>query len=233
MADILETIQSRGIEALGRFYSSYRALVLSNEDPDKEGKILIQIPSVHNIIGWAYPKVLCGGPNTGFKYLIPPKNSIVYVEFENGDPAHPLWSYHGWAVGEIPPELEDIDTLGIVTPNGNKIYLSEKEGILHILTKGGTSIKTVNSDSDKEKFEVTVDINTNGVQIHSEKDVKVKCDGVIEVNGGNNRGLVNISQIESLVEALFKDLLIAQSGNNLSTWMAKEMPKMEDKKFKH
>ena len=52
-------------------------------------------------------------------------------------------------------------------------------------------------------------------------------------NGGENRGVVNIAQIESLVKALQKDLLIASSGSNLSSWMASEMPKMEDKKLSH
>ena len=52
-------------------------------------------------------------------------------------------------------------------------------------------------------------------------------------NGGANRGGVNIAQIESLVQALQKDLLIASSGSNLSSWMASEMPKMEDKKLSH
>lgn len=45
--------------------------------------------------------------------------------------------------------------------------------------------------------------------------------------------MVNIAQIESLVKALQKDLLIASSGSNLSSWMASEMPKMEDKKLSH
>lgn len=52
-------------------------------------------------------------------------------------------------------------------------------------------------------------------------------------NGGANRGFINIAQIESLVKALQKDLLVASSGSNLSTWMASEMPKMEDKKLSH
>lgn len=57
--------------------------------------------------------------------------------------------------------------------------------------------------------------------------------GEASFNNGENRGMVNIAQIESLVQALQKDLLIASSGSNLSTWMANEMPKMEDKKLSH
>lgn len=65
------------------------------------------------------------------------------------------------------------------------------------------------------------------------KSTFVVKEGKASFNNGENRGMVNIAQIESLVQALQKDLLIASSGSNLSTWMANEMPKMEDKKLSH
>ena len=65
------------------------------------------------------------------------------------------------------------------------------------------------------------------------KSTFVVKEGKASFNNGENRGMVNIAQIESLVQALQKDLLIASSGSNLSTWMANEMSKMEDKKLSH
>lgn len=65
------------------------------------------------------------------------------------------------------------------------------------------------------------------------KSTFIVKEGKASFNNGENRGMVNIAQIESLVQALQKDLLIASSGSNLSTWMANEMPKMEDKKLSH
>lgn len=232
--DLVNIIQERGVEAVGRYYSVYRGIVMSVDDPDRAGKIVVQLPSIYNITRWAFPKYNHGGPNTGFKYLTPPVGSIVYVEFENGDPAHPLWSYHGWAIDEVPPELDDPNTLGLITPSGNKIYLKDEDGVLNVVTNSGTSIKMVIPDDKKEdEAEVNIDINLEGVQVKSKRNITVDGEDKIIINGGTNRGLVNIEQIESLAEALLKDLLIAQSGVNLNKWMANEMPKMEDKKVSH
>lgn len=66
-----------------------------------------------------------------------------------------------------------------------------------------------------------------------EKVIEIISSKLVQINKGENRGIVNIAQIESLVKALAKDLAIAQSGSNLSQWMAEEMPKMEDKNATH
>lgn len=208
---LYELIQQRGIEAIGRFYSTYRGIVISNRDPDNQNKVCVYIPNILNGIEvWAYPKGQQGGPGSGFKWLTPKEGAIVYIEFVNGDPGQPLWTHHGWAIGEMPNELNHQDTVGFITPKGNKVIIRESEGgdvEIHINNRVFSQI------GDGSKCEVTEDL--------------------IEVNGGSNRGLVNIAQIESLVTALQKDLLIASTGTNLSKWMADEMPKMEDKKFTH
>lgn len=74
----------------------------------------------------------------------------------------------------------------------------------------------------------------NGNKVET-KDGSFNIDGnpLVQVNGGKNAGAVNIAQIRSLAQALLKDLLIAGSGGNLSSWMGSEMPKAEDKNFTH
>lgn len=131
---ITEIIQTYGIEYLGRFYSTYRAIVMDNVDSDGINKLYVQIPNIHDgVETWALPKNQDGGPNHGFKGLTPKVGQIIYVEFEYGDPMKALWSYHGWAVGEKPDELTN-DTLGIVTPGGTKIIINEVNGTLSITT---------------------------------------------------------------------------------------------------
>lgn len=146
--NIFEIIQQRGIEALGRFYSTYRGVVTSNQDPDHQDKLCIYLPNIlQGVEVWAYPKGQPGGPGSGMKWLTPKEGSLVYVEFENGDPRHPLWSHHGWAIGEIPDELDDKDTVGIITPKGNKILLNESEsGVLTISIIGDINIESLEGD---------------------------------------------------------------------------------------
>ena len=57
---------------------------------------------------WAYPSVPYAGLQTGF-YAIPPVGANVWVEFEGGDPDHPIWTGCFWGPGEAP-------AMGLVSP---------------------------------------------------------------------------------------------------------------------
>lgn len=85
----------------------------------------------------------------------------------------------------------------------------------------------------EEGVEVTLEGDSLSYKTKNSKSTFTVKGDEASFNGGKNRGVVNIAQIESLVKALQKDLLIASSGSNLSSWMASEMPKMEDKKLSH
>lgn len=202
----LEILQTRGTEAIGRYYGTYRALVLNNEDGINVGKILVQIPFVQSGIEvWAYPKSIGGGLGYGFKYLMPPKGEFVWVEFEYGDPARPVWSYHPWALGEMPDELKSPNVIGLVTPKGHQIILDEENDTFFLKLEGGASLKI-------EKDKITL----------------VGQDGESQ-----NKGLVNIEPLKGFIQAVAKDLMVLGSGVNVSQWMAQDMLNLEDTKVIH
>lgn len=202
----LEILQTRGTEAIGRYYGTYRALVLNNEDGINVGKILVQIPFVQSGIEvWAYPKSIGGGLGYGFKYLMPPKGEFVWVEFEYGDPARPVWSYHPWALGEMPDELKSPNVIGLVTPKGHQIILDEENDTFFLKLEGGASLKI-------EKDRITL----------------VGQDGESQ-----NKGLVNIEPLKGFIQAVAKDLMVLGSGVNVSQWMAQDMLNLEDTKVIH
>lgn len=202
----LEILQTRGTEAIGRYYGTYRALVLDNEDGINVGKILVQIPFVQSGIEvWAYPKSIGGGLGYGFKYLMPPKGEFVWVEFEYGDPARPVWSYHPWALGEMPDELKSPNVIGLVTPKGHQIILDEENDTFFLKLEGGASLKI-------EKDKITL----------------VGQDGESQ-----NKGLVNIEPLKGFIQAVAKDLMVLGSGVNVSQWMAQDMLNLEDTKVIH
>lgn len=138
----LEILRVYGAEYTGRYYSIYRGVVMNDQDEDSTGRLQIYIPNIQTgITVWARSKSFYGGPGFGFKYLTPKVGEVVYVEFESGDPLRGIWSYHPWALYEKPEEFDN-DTLGIITPNGNKVLLREKDGAIIIETKGNIDIKT-------------------------------------------------------------------------------------------
>ena len=121
----------------------------------------------------------------------------------------PVWSPFGWAIGEVPEEFKDNDTIGIITPNGNKVYLKEDGDLLKVHIK--------------QKVEIEIE---DGTQIYMDKDK-------VEVNGGANKQVMNIEYFKTFVEAVQKDLLVVMSGQNVSQWMATDLPKLPDDKFTH
>jgi hypothetical protein len=93
--------------AAKKFYGKYRGTVLLNIDPEQRGRLSLQIPDVLGPIPstWAEPCVPLAGP-TGPPmgvYMVPPIGAGVWVEFEQGDPNHPIWVGCRWGTqSDIP-----------------------------------------------------------------------------------------------------------------------------------
>lgn len=154
-------IMVRGIETMGRYYSFYRGMVLDNEDPKHMNQLQIMVPQVQGgIIIWALPFDQHGGTQTGFKYLAPEIGDTVYVMFECGDPSKPLWAYHGFALDQMPEELDGPNKMGIITPRGNILILDDSTGDLNISTLGNITVKAKGTIQFNEgKNEGVININ--------------------------------------------------------------------------
>lgn len=138
----LQVIQTEGLESIGLFYGVYRGIVVDDQDPDNINSLKVSIPGLYNgVTLWALPFHQGGNAQFGFKYLTPKPGEMVYITFERGLPNQALWHYHGWAIGETPSELDN-NTIGLITPKGQKVYLKEVEGKLYIETLQEVHIKT-------------------------------------------------------------------------------------------
>ena len=191
MDNIGKTIVHGGVEAFGRFYSIYRAIVVQNDDPLASNRLKVAIPGIQGgEILWALPRNQHGSEQTGFKYLAPAIGDIVYVSFEAGDPSKPLWEYHSWASGQMPKSLDAPHICGFVTPNGISILFDDSTGNLDLYLPGKARIYA------KE-----------GVTIVSESDVQVaSTNGVVAVNKGENGGAINISSLTDKLNKLVSEV---------------------------
>lgn len=92
----------------GKFYGKYKGVVERIDDTGgKKGRIQIKVPSVlgPETTGWALPAPPSGGGvNTG-EIIFPEKGDFVWVEFEGGDPALPIWSAGPWGTRNGTPML--------------------------------------------------------------------------------------------------------------------------------
>lgn len=86
------------------YHGKYRGVVESNLDPQQIGRLRIIAPQVTSqALAWALPCLPGAGPGCGL-FLIPPVGANVWVEFEQGDLARPIWSGGWWS---SPSELPD------------------------------------------------------------------------------------------------------------------------------
>jgi hypothetical protein len=71
----------------GRFYGVYRGVVIDNVDPQGQRRLVVRAPGVSpDPLGWALP-ALTATKEAG----LPAPGDPVWVLFEAGDPALPVW----------------------------------------------------------------------------------------------------------------------------------------------
>jgi uncharacterized protein involved in type VI secretion and phage assembly len=113
---------------LTRFYGKYRGTVANNIDPMQIGRIQAIVPDVSEVIptSWAMPCLPAAGINTGV-FTVPQIGSGVWIEFEHGDPDHPIWVGGYWGSAAEVPVLAHL-----VPPpvNGFTIQTTLKNGIV-------------------------------------------------------------------------------------------------------
>jgi uncharacterized protein involved in type VI secretion and phage assembly len=129
-------------------WGKYRGFVVDRNDPERVGRLRLTVPSVFGAAetGWASPCSPYAGADIGF-FFLPQPGDMVWVEFEEGDLDHPIWSGGAWAkpgnTPEVPKEAAPYpDTAVIKTRSGNVIVLSDASGgeQITIRAKGGCEI---------------------------------------------------------------------------------------------
>lgn len=214
---ILRDIVYIGLEKFGRYYSKYRAFVVDNDDPEKQGRLRLVIPGIADnpMDYWAWGTGQFSGTGFGCQVL-PPKGATVWVEFELGDPNRPIWSHGHFAKADkIPKELQDPHIFWFKTPNGHILYLNDKTGELGITNKNGDGItstdkgisaKTKNKIylGDKEKGDETAALGNITEEILG---VQVKAMG--ELSKGLSSNLKTTGQFFTKIAAASNPLLAA------------------------
>jgi len=127
-----------GLEFFGRFYGTYRGVVVSNKDGNNQGKIQVRVPAVKGDVAiqeWAYPVFRAAG--THGEFWPPEEGDGVLVQFENGDPRFPMYVGGWYAKNELDlafhvegsGESASSPTVrGWTTKGGHKILMDDKSG---------------------------------------------------------------------------------------------------------
>lgn len=114
-----------------RFYGKYRGTVVEQGAGDHRGQLRVRIDKMYEDADkmnggddppWALPCLPYGGDKVGM-FVVPPLGAFVWVEFEAGDPAWPVWSgccwpsdaERRWVGNHLPPSAGGADTKLIET----------------------------------------------------------------------------------------------------------------------
>jgi Type VI secretion system/phage-baseplate injector OB domain len=127
-----------------RYYGKYRGTVVSNVDPQQQGRITATVPDVLGAVPttWATACVPVTGIQSG-SFVLPPPGANVWIEFEGGNPNYPIWSGCYWggpsdvpalALAGAPPAPNIL--LQTVTQNGLLISGNPATGIMLKLASG-------------------------------------------------------------------------------------------------
>lgn len=161
-----------------RFLGKYRGLVLNNIDPMQQGRLQVQVPDVAGVIPttWAMPCVPIAGIQNGMVAL-PVIGSGVWVEFEQGNPQHPIWVGCFWGSPAELPALAratppGVPAITLQTPLQNGVSISDLPG-----PTGGIVLKSTTG--------ATLIVNDTGIYIQNGKGAFITLVGpTVTINNG-------------------------------------------------
>jgi len=128
-----------------RRFGKYRGVVADNGDPLELGRVKVKVPSVldDGTTPWALPAAPFG------LFAVPPVGAGVWIEFEAGDPASPIWSGAWWeSAADVP--LPGKVTLR--TAAGHAITLDDAPGSAGVTVQARNGAKVVLRD---QRIEIT------------------------------------------------------------------------------
>lgn len=124
----IKMLMSQGVEAFGKFYSLYRAVVTNNEDPLHLNRVQVIVPQLEDLPlpNWAFPGDSWGGKDYGIQ-ILPQKGDFVWIQFEMGNVNNPIWTHSSFAIDEKPEEFINSNVYGFKTPRGSLVLINDNE----------------------------------------------------------------------------------------------------------
>lgn len=172
-----------------RYYGKYRGFVSDNQDPDNLGRLKAKVPGLlkDQETGWALPCAPYGGAAEQGLFAIPEVDAGVWIEFEGGNLAYPIWVGTWWSSSEV-PEGAAPDKKVFKTKAGNKIILDDTRGseIIELDdASGNNTVKLEDQALTLTRGQNTVKLDDNGIELsRGSKSVKL-TDTSVTINGSS------------------------------------------------
>ena len=182
MASDLERIVERlAQQSRTRHYGKYRGLVTDIADPENLCRVRAEVPAVYGEqeSPWALPALPYAGQSQGF-VMLPEVGTGVWIEFEAGDIARPIWS-GCWFANDQRPDPQGDRVRVIVTGSGHQIVLDEESDEIKLVHPGGAELTMSASEIVLKLGASELKLTTNEISLNNGM-VKVTTAGVSLVN---------------------------------------------------
>lgn len=169
----------------GRFLGKYRGTVLNNIDPENRGRLQLTIPDVLGLVPSTWAE--CCAPFSGLTgaaagiFAIPPIGAAVWVEFEQGDQNHPIWTGGRWAsTADVPPMALAPPA---IPPGQNVVIQTSLQNMLAVSDAPPTPVS--GGIVLKSAMGAMIVVNDTGIYINNGKGAMITLVGpAVTVNNG-------------------------------------------------
>lgn len=180
-------------------YGKYRGFVTDNADPDKRGRIKVQVPALlaDQATDWALPCFPCGGLADQGWFCVPEVGAQVWVEFEGGDIAFPIWSGTFWQLGsDVPAEVRAQPQSHLFkTAGGHWLLFEDSAGAeqVHLEHAGGATLDIDHQGTvaltDQNGAHLTLDASAGEVVLEDANgnSLTMKSSGITVQDAGGNK----------------------------------------------
>jgi uncharacterized protein involved in type VI secretion and phage assembly len=123
-------------------FGKFRGVVVDSNDPDKRGRVQVKVPDAlgESEVSWAEPCTAYAGPDGVGFFTIPPKDTNVWVEFEQGDASYPIWAGCFWDKGDEVPAQQGTAKQKVLKTKAGTIKVDDSANEVTIETSRGAKI---------------------------------------------------------------------------------------------
>lgn len=154
-----------------RFYGKYRGTVTDNDDPLHRGRVKANVPAVLGDVesGWCTACVPYAGSDKGL-FALPEVGDGVWVEFEAGDPSHPIWTGSWWGDEEIPNDPSGsqgtFQTKILKSASGLIVDLDDSAGEIKISDSSGSNLLDIQVNAGQITIQANTSVTLEAPQIN-------------------------------------------------------------------
>ena len=150
-----------------KFWGKYRGKVTGTHDPLNLGRIQVEVANVFGDgrSNWAMPCTPYAGKDIGL-FMVPPVGSNIWVEFEDGDTAYPIWSGCFWGEQELPAKAQ--------IQHPEEVQLFRAQGVTLVVSREATSKGlTLNVEQPVVDKSLRLVYNPDGIELNHDNQMSV------------------------------------------------------------